>query len=193
LAKAYTAVFDRKIQPSGPASGFRSLSNQVATYSKAKYTVNSAGRRVRAAATPGAGRPPTHGFATAVDINRETQPGDTAVAAKIPALKKKQDELKAAGITRSISYIWLFLNAPAFNWGNPSWAQKPEASTVLGTPCSGRCGSKIEPWHWEWNKWSTVFSNTVKVDKPPPGMSDPFATSPSDPELDEFGESEQVV
>lgn len=193
LAKAYTAVFGRKIQPSGPASGFRSLSSQVATYSRAKYTVNSAGRSVRAAATPGAGRPPTHGFATAVDINRETQPGDTAVAAKIPALKKKQDELKAAGITRSISYIWLFFNAPAFNWGNPSWAQKPEASTVLGTPCSGKCGSKIEPWHWEWNGYSTVFSNTVKVDKPPPGAPEPFATSPLDPELDEFGESQQVT
>tara|TARA_Y100001937_G_scaffold128521_1_gene205639 strand:- start:8226 stop:9596 length:1371 start_codon:yes stop_codon:yes gene_type:complete len=197
LAKKYTEVFGRKIQPSGPASGFRSLSSQVSTYARAPLTVNSAGRPVRAAATPGSGRPPTHGFATAVDINRKTQPGDTAVAAKIPALKKKQDELKAAGITRSISYIWLFLNAPAFNWGNPSWAQKPEASTVLGRPCvpppGKKCGSKIEPWHWEWGGYSTVFSNTIKVDKPPPGASDPLGSDPLDPELDDLGQPERVT
>lgn len=193
LAKAYTAVFGRKIQPSGPASGFRSLSSQVSTAAKAKTTVNADGKVVSAAATPGSGRPPTHGFATAVDINRETQPGDAAVAARMPSLKKKQDELKAAGITRSISYIWLFFNAPAFKWGNPNWAQKPEASVLLGKPCQGKCGSKIEPWHWEWNGWSTVFSNTVKVDKPPPGTSNPFATSSLDPELDELGESQQVI
>ena len=106
----------------------------------------------------------------------------------MPSLKEKQSRLAAAGVTRSLTYIWLFENGAKYNWVNPNWAQKPEASNVLGRPCQGKCGSKIEPWHWQWEGWTKVWSNTTKVKKPTPGFEE-FGESQLEPELDEFGES----
>lgn len=51
----------------------------------------------------------------------------------------------AAGVTSAYEtgvYKWLFVNAPKYNFENPSWA-------VEGASCT-RC--KEEPWHWEYTK-----------------------------------------
>ena len=77
------------------------------------------------AATPGTSQ---HGWAVAFDY-------DTT------------DEKGVKGFS-SETYKWLFENAPAYNWENPSWAQQG--------------GSNPEPWHFESTKRNQIITNKRK-------------------------------
>lgn len=86
----------------------RNMSVTDAYRTLAKQKELKAGSKAKLAATPGTSQ---HGWGKAVDLG--------------------------GGINTfgSEEYVWMKLNAPAYGWNHPSWAEPS--------------GSKPEPWHWE--------------------------------------------